>query len=529
MFSIDSVSIENFGSFVGKHRWKLPAEPGLYSITGQNLIEPSLTTNNCGKTTLLEAIIWCLYGRTSRGLRAGDIVSWGEKSCSVAVGLTIGEGSPCFTRHFIIRSQNPNSLMIAKDDGELIVAQDELDKVLRLGADQFCYSVMFPQFGDAFFDLGATAKLDLFTQIMGLDFWLDKAKLAADTAKELLGQQQGLERQLARTKGQRDVTQQDLINLQERFDNFEADQRVKKKELKRRLKDARDTIVRLISEIDRGKATIRVVTRKIEEGAARACVTCGQQIPSPDFETLQRNRRDHESEVVKYERQKAQAESEVKRLTEESNQTKENPYGEMLRDRCAALTDLSKSMELLRRDIAQISEDHSAAEYWGTGFKRIRLSIVESALVALEVEVNNNLASLGLPDWQVKFDIERETKAGGVSKGFTVTVHAPNRVEPVRWEAFSGGATQRLRLAGNLGLANLIMERAGLNNTIEFYDEFSAHLSAAGVNDVLETLSERALSLGRRIFVIDHHSLDFGDFAGIIRVVKTEKGSEIKC
>jgi len=126
----------------------------------------------------------------------------------------------------------------------------------------------------------------------------------------------------------------------------------------------------------------------------------------------------------------------------------------------------------------------------------------------------------------IKFDIERENKGGRVTKGFTVLVFAPNRTEPTRWEAFGGGATQRLRLAGNLGLANLIMERRGLRSNVEFYDEPSHHLSNAGIGDLLNTLQERAKLESKRIWVVDHHSLDFG-FDGQVVVTKDEKGSSL--
>src|SRR6185369_16591003 len=95
------------------------------------------------------------------------------------------------------------------------------------------------------------------------------------------------------------------------------------------------------------------------------------------------------------------------------------------------------------------------------------------------------------------------------------------------WEAWGGGATQRLRLAGDFGLANLIMERAGLSNTIEFFDEPSSHMGQEGLLDVAETLHQRAVSSGKRILLVDHHTIDFGEFAGVITVLKDHKGSHV--
>ncbi len=207
---------------------------------------------------------------------------------------------------------------------------------------------------------------------------------------------------------------------------------------------------------------------------------------------------------------------------------RQNPFGGMVKVLSKTMAELQQGMATLTAELAVINEDHAAVDFWVAGFKRVRLHVVETTLRQLEIEINNNLTSLGLVDWLVKFDIERETKAGGIAKGFLVFIHAPNKAEPVRWEAFGGGATQRLRLAGNLGVANLIMERAGLVSQVEFYDEFSQHMSAIGIEDTLELLHARAHDLERKIWIVDHHSLDFGGFTGVLKAVKTGKGSKLQ-
>ena len=175
-----------------------------------------------------------------------------------------------------------------------------------------------------------------------------------------------------------------------------------------------------------------------------------------------------------------------------------------------------------------LTADHEAVSFWVAGFKRVRLLIIEETLRTLEVEVNNSLTNLGLVGWQVEFDVERENKAGGVTKGFVVLVKAPGHTEPVRWEAWSGGEAQRLQLAGDLGLANLIMRQAGLYSTVEFHDEPSKHLSKAGLMDLAETLHQRAIDDGKRIFLVDHNMPEFGEFAGVITVTKGAEGSAIE-
>ena len=176
MFDIKQVELDNFRSYRGKHTFTLPTECGLYSITGRNEFEPRLGANGVGKSTLLDAVFWCLYGHTTRGLKAGDVVAWGEGSCSVQVSLTVATQALQ-----IRRSQSPNSLTL---NGKPI-SQEALEKHLRLGPEAFTYAVLLPQFGESFFDLAPAAKLTLFSQIMELDYWLDKSGEAQLLAEEI--------------------------------------------------------------------------------------------------------------------------------------------------------------------------------------------------------------------------------------------------------------------------------------------------------------------------------------------------------
>jgi len=170
VFDIHSITFENFRSYSGKHKFDFPTEAGLYFLTGDNQLEPKLGSNGAGKSTLLDAIYWCLYGKTLRGLKSSDVVTWGKKSCTVTLSLVCGH----VTVH-ITRTQNPNSLEL---DGKP-VDQADLEKYIGLGDEAFTYSVILPQFGQSFFELTPANKLTLFSQIMGLDYWLECSQKAA--------------------------------------------------------------------------------------------------------------------------------------------------------------------------------------------------------------------------------------------------------------------------------------------------------------------------------------------------------------
>jgi len=148
--------------------------------------------------------------------------------------------------------------------------------------------------------------------------------------------------------------------------------------------------------------------------------------------------------------------------------------------------------------------------------------------VQLELEANAALHSLGLEDWRMQFDVERETKAGGVTRGFTVLVESPESDGAVPWEAWSGGESQRLRIACAIGLSNLILAQRGVDFDLELWDEPSSWLTEEGVESLLQLLADRARESRRKVIVADHRALGFGGFSRTVLVEQGKEGSTVK-
>ncbi len=521
------IILENFRSYVGQHRFDFPAEPGLYNLTGRNEDNPRLGANGCGKSTLLDAIYWACYGRTTRGLRAGDVLAWGaEKGCRVTLGACIGQW-----RGTITRTQAPNSLTI---DGRT-VEQGEVDKLLRLSPEAFNYAVMLPQFGRSFFDLTPAEKLSLFSQIMELEFWLEKSQEAAKFAGELDNERLALERACAKLVGELDAAKADLIKLEECQTSFAEYQAATIKAMEAEGKLLAQSRKQLEARLADTRKVLWKAQKRLEglQKPADKCPTCGQPVPTPEYtqtlKALTQNQTDFEHECWTLERQISTEEAKVAALLSsiKTETERANPYASLIQAKRKLLLTVEQQLVGNHHDRKNVGAEHAAVNYWVAGFKRVRLFIVEAALAQLELEVNNNLAGLGLGTWRVSFDVERENKSGGLTKGFTTFVHPPGAEEPVRFEAYSGGEVQRLRLAGSLGLANLIMERTGLNSRVEFYDEPSAHLSTEGLLDLADVLHERAISLERKCWIIDHRIIDFAGFADTFTAVKDVNGSRL--
>jgi DNA repair exonuclease SbcCD ATPase subunit len=215
--------------------------------------------------------------------------------------------------------------------------------------------------------------------------------------------------------------------------------------------------------------------------------------------------------------------SNIKRLLDETN-----PWGKLLEQKTERLEELKDLQQKYEKVTRILTKKHDATKYWVKGFREVRLMLLEESLELLELEVNMALESLGLGQWAITMEVEKEKVSGGVSKGFHVMVYPSGTSKAVPWEAYSGGESQRLRLAGRMGVASLLAGRKGIAPGIEIYDEPTAGLSPEGIDSLLALLRDRAEQLQIPIYIVDHRALDLTEFAGSIFVTKDEHGSHLK-
>jgi DNA repair exonuclease SbcCD ATPase subunit len=193
----------------------------------------------------------------------------------------------------------------------------------------------------------------------------------------------------------------------------------------------------------------------------------------------------------------------------------------------AAFTKLYKQVAGDKAEIAEQTKALGMAEYWAGAFKEIRLELIDAVLTELSLAATQHAEALGLSGWRIAFATERETKSGSLSAVFNVLLY-PDQDEPIRFEAYSGGESQRLQLAIAFGLSEIVLARAGVTVNLAAFDEPTRGLSAEGVEALLEHLADRAKTLKQTVYVIEHHSLERGAFDQTLLVRKTAAGSQLK-
>jgi hypothetical protein len=477
--------------------------------------------------------------------------------------------------------------------------------------------VLMGQGKPMFLDLTPTKKAELFSDVLGLDVWLERSKKAAAKAQEQDVVSRELERKLADVEGQlRSIDHSALEGsasewkadnarrlrvVEDRYAAALDDRKAKKEKLTaatEKLETTRDCLKTAVANEDKTRRVLSKATEDCREAQSRArdaervlqdkdkdrlrllalddCPTCRQSVPVAHREHIDRQIqrdmaalakeehthwrhaegaaaseaeartrvdhtaagvaewhkavRDAERDEVTLRNDIAYIDKDLDRLEDEAERitSERNPFASMRQEALDREENLqARRLDLQRRLDASVSR-HYLLTFWVKGFKEMRLQLINESLQQLEIEVNSNVAELGLHGWELRFEVDKENKGGGITKGFNVRVLSPHNEKSVPWESWSGGEGQRLRVAAQEGLADLIRTRTGCSMQLEVWDEPTEHLSGQGVSDLLDSLATRARREQRQIWVVDHRALGYANFTDVYTVVKDDNGSRIE-
>lgn len=604
---VDSLLLENFKAFGDRQILRLSDRgPGLHFVRGRNLLYPRLGQNGVGKSSLWQALLWCLYGKTMEGLRNPDIRPWeGERATTVSVLLRVNGKAQRVTR-----TTYPNSLLL----NTRAVTQEAVDRVVGLSFEVFTNTIVLGQGRPLFFDLPPRDKLDLFTDVIkNLDLWEKRSQLAADQARELgtqvfnltaeqqahqtlltrneemlasvmrdhatwetehLHQDQGsrtrikaLERQLNVLQRQRDgadlqydgaITEFNLLRTEQRqvedylgIASHEIDaklleirgwetERNRTQETLQHLGESGNCPTcgqsvkgtQLSRHRDELKVRIRDLKRKIQAGVPNAMSTYQETLQ----ERLNRIRTDMESFRTRSDRANdlmlqldpqladIKARLEQLRLARTARARVHNPYQGQVQNLRRSGRSITTDLDNVKDRITKLNRQQVRRQFWVKGFKEVRLYVIEEILRDLELASNVRLEEFGLIGWSIRYNIERETQSGNVSRALNVSILSPNNRKPVRFESWSGGEGQRLRLVGALALADVLLAHAGVQSQLTILDEPTQHLSMVGINDLVDGLRDWSRQSQRSIFFTDHRVLESRRFTSTLTVTRDENG-----
>ena len=207
---------------------------GLTLIEGENLDDPSAMSNGAGKSTLLEAIKWCFFGTTARGLAGDEVVnSTVGKDCSVEMILALDDANLCRLRRYRKDSAHKNQFFFevaAGDEWEDLRGKSDaetLENMIKfLGIDEqtFDTTVFFGHgFTKSFAGLTDKEQKAVLERIIGVEYFNELLEKARENFKKAEEECRALQIRASYLKNRLDEGHSSLNLLQADHQAFEKE------------------------------------------------------------------------------------------------------------------------------------------------------------------------------------------------------------------------------------------------------------------------------------------------------------------
>jgi DNA repair exonuclease SbcCD ATPase subunit len=189
------------------------ADRGLVLVEGRNLDRGG--SNGSGKTALLEAIFWGLYGKTIRDIPVTQIAYRGTGRATVTVEVEVGNDKAVITRWYEEKSPklkftiNGNSV----EAGTYTETQNKLTKFLGMDRDVFANVVLFPSNGGGFASLTDKGQKGVLESLLGLQRFHNSLTALNTIKTERLARHMTLEAELLQLTQQLERREKHLVTL----------------------------------------------------------------------------------------------------------------------------------------------------------------------------------------------------------------------------------------------------------------------------------------------------------------------------
>ena len=186
MIQFNSLTIENFFS-IAESSIGLDKK-GAILVTGEVRGKASaFTSNGAGKTSIFNALVWGLFGKTIRPLPSDeDVIRTGAEGTAVTIRLTVDDKPYTITR--TRKRGKPSKLRVTDEHGDDTIVGGSVvqmsrfleERLLHCDFDSFCNTVYFPQGSFTFFtQANDVERKKIFDRLLGtLEFvdWEKRAK-----------------------------------------------------------------------------------------------------------------------------------------------------------------------------------------------------------------------------------------------------------------------------------------------------------------------------------------------------------------
>ena len=495
---------------------------GLVLIEGKN--NDTKASNGAGKSVLIEALVWGLFGRTIRKSTEEALVNnRSKKNCTVKV----------FVNNLVVeRGKRPTTLKLWKDGIE--ITQDNanntqlmIDELLGTNYKVFLASTVFGQANNMeFLTASPDDKRTIIKNFLNLDSMFAKrdsvkllkseynqGKKACDAViKELEVTQETYQQEIQMISDSLERVDEEKLEL---LSSMTYDEVAAVEEHNRDV----DWKVKDISLLIKGEQ--RRSQDLLKDAKAKSCPTCGADTKEGmDPAIVEARLADIDATVVDLEAQVADVNKTRKPELISSREymklrsaAEQDGKRDFLQTQCDKVTERIQEQMDMRNDF---NTQYEIMKFWEKAFSEqgVVKYVIRNILDYFNSRVNYYLSHLTHGKYTIEFD-----------EALNETVMTRKKV--LHYISMSGGEKKKVSLAVMLGLQSLLKVSNTEDSNVVFFDEIAESLDADGMNGLYNLLSE--LKKDRTLFVITHNTYlkSLMDNAKVITVIKTNGTSKL--
>ena len=541
--------------------------PQLYLPFNQNQIVWIRAANGCGKSTIFSALIWCLYGKTIKGV--SDVQTWKEvrpKDYSGAmVSVIFQKGESVYQ---VIRCQKYDKVLedgskgkdrfiVIKDAEPLdtkgkVQLQQKLVDILGLTQNLFTNSVMFGQGLNRIIQESNADKKKLFEEIFDLNYLNIAKGIALEDKGNIVSQLNEAERESANLKKDIEANKATYKELRSNEKNFANQVRSERKELRedrKKLKAKREEILpklgvsltpkinKLQGELDKLQTSYRkaksiinipikefignvynMIQNKKYQKASESLLEIMEAFSNMEHlqvkinDTLKKidGYKEKHQEYKKYTQILADIDDDLESIDEQLGKLKESKLKVLSPKYKAQVEDLRKRLRKVDEDYHNKElelEDYNWVIEDPLGNNGIKAYLFDSSLDFLNKELERYSEILG-------FHIAFEIDLSSTRKDFCTLIEKDNHI--IDYDELSGGEKQLVDISMAFAMNQALSLSKGIN--LAFLDEVFESLSSDNIELVIQLVRE--VYKDKTLFLISHHdSLPFSN----VKILEVEK------
>lgn len=543
---------------------------GLLLISGEN---------GAGKSSVShKGLIWCLYGSTSSGLKADDVINlYAETNKAFSQVEFVGQDGRTYQ---VTRQRSPNRLTFKDlDSGQDLTqrhekeSQELINRALGRTFETFLQTDFFGQGkSKSFFELTAANQIELLESILPVDKLKDYIESAKEKITGIKSKINSNQLDIRTIEGKIFQINKQKDQLQANVNKWQLDFEIKQNKLLSKLSQVEkvrlaffeclNAIDRLIPNLppDVTKEEVHANLKQAKQGerdwtselnkrrqSKGKCPTCSQSIPCVDPGEVEKaeqavqdcrvaitywqdrtnlwNNYDNLSQQVASKRQILE-EFEVlqQELVDLEGQT--NPFLTQATEDSKELEHLEGQLQDYLFSIDQLEERKTIIEFWVNALnKDFRTFMLQRALPYLNDRSNYYLSKLGNQKLSIEFSTITQLASGDNKNKFSAT--AKSSSGGAMYDALSGAEQQLVSLAVSLALSDLASAQTSGPTNLMILDECFTYMDANNCSNLISFIMEELSPRKETILLVSNDDLLKDQIPNKLHVIKTNGLSEV--